>query len=702
MAAPVVPLDRLYAVQVETWRRFFEAFGYPAGLSPDAASHDAIGLALDPPPSAGGLTAAHPPELVARLGELGELASFQGREALYDAAYAGSVDTAGWPREQGDAELVARLMLEARARPELREVLAMARIDLRQTTRPRPFRRYAARPRSNAARATTVAPRDLAELAAAVDAFGVSRGRAWRTAARACADAAAPSALVVEIVRDEPPRSRLAVGREPTRSAEGAQGASTDVIRLSPAGDRLAILTHQPRLLPLYRRWGGRLLCGDEDHFGTTATVNLRVLQERGAGALDVPALAATVVRARVIRLVHDDGHRLMTTVEGPDVFAELARAGTPLTRGTVVAATIRVTLASGEPASVDVSLRIPNRVHYAPSPADAVIEAFLEASGLSGRDEGPSDLWSLAPWLHGRGVWARALGAETFARFVEARILVRTQSRAVAHPEHRAAGRTLIAFPHGGGHYGVSEDEDVAPALLTGDALDTWQLDVVGLGRHVARGLGLEGAVRGDLPIEGLVDLGFRHVGSVVVQVLMAAARPSPKGLRELVFALTSGKRSVVLVPADRSTGAGVTEVSFDPAGPPEGTLRAILLAHELADEVPAILVAPLAARVVVDTTRRLAWLDRVPLELSDTDFALLAALARAAGAIVSSAAIAKAVASGPRDGSSVPKQKARLMIAIRESFDRAGRAMPAKLDRLIVPASKQGYRLTVEAHVR
>jgi hypothetical protein len=293
-------------------------------------------------------------------------------------------------------------------------------------------------------------------------------------------------------------------------------------------------------------------------------------------------------------------------------------------------------------------------------------------------------------------------LGEASFASFVEQRIVVRTQSRALAHPHHPHAGRALIAFPRAdGGHYGVSEDDDVLGALLPPGALEAWRLDPLALGRHVARDLSLEGRARAVERVEGLVELGFRNIGPVEVRVFMAAARPMAKALEEVIATLPGKARAVVLAPRGRHLAAAPV-APFEPAAPNEGLLRDVVLALRLDDEVEAILLAPAGTRFVVDTRRDLVWLDGVPLVLTGTDLVLSTALAKANGASVSWASLAKAIGAGPRDGGALPKQKHHLLASIREELERAGREAPKGFDRLIESGGKQGYRLTIPAFVR
>ena len=67
MAAPLVPLDVLHSISLETWHRLFAAYGYPSDLACDAKDHEIVGATLDPPPWTTKLARAHPPLLLARM-----------------------------------------------------------------------------------------------------------------------------------------------------------------------------------------------------------------------------------------------------------------------------------------------------------------------------------------------------------------------------------------------------------------------------------------------------------------------------------------------------------------------------------------------------------------------------------------------------------------------------------------------------------
>jgi hypothetical protein len=700
MVAPLVTLDVLHGVEIPTWNAFFEAFGHPRGAARGIRTHDAIGAALDPPPPVTGGVRKHPQRLLGALAALRELSTWQARDAVYDAARALAIDMTAWPLDVGDAELAARWILAARESAGIRDALALARIDLRQTTRPHPFRYFRARrPAAKPApRPWADVLRDLASVASDLDAAARALGRLSHSAARACVDPDAPSSVVIELCRADPPRPRIAVGKQAPRAVVQPGSIAIDLVVVDVARDHVAVRTDNPRLLSFHRERIGVLIWGDQDHYGSEPTCNLRVLQELGAAGLEVPALRASITRVRVIRLTWDDGKSMVHHDEGDDVLAHLAAKGEAIAHGTVLAATIRVSLVGDE--SVDVHLRIPNRLHYEPSPHDALIETFLEETGLSRPDPSPPDLWRLAPWIHPKATWVAAFGEAWFDAAVKGRVLCRSESRALVHPDHPHAGRTLIAFPwRRDTRYGVSEDVDVSSALLPLEALSTWRLDPVALGRRLARELALEGDVRG-LEAPGLVDLGHRQLARTRVRVFMAAAMPNARLMDELTDALAAPLPAVVLVPRGRRAGGRAREIAFDPCGHNGGVFREIVFALKLHDEVDALSAAPAEARVVVDTRHERAWLDGVLLDLNPTDFALLAALARAGGQAVSNEELGKLVGSSKH---TVADKKLHLLHAMRESFSAQGKEPPADLAHVIDAAGrKQGYRLTVAEYVR
>lgn len=148
----------------------------------------------------------------------------------------------------------------------------------------------------------------------------------------------------------------------------------------------------------------------------------------------------------------------------------------------------------------------------------------------------------------------------------------------------------------------------------------------------------------------------------------------------------------------------AGYAAAEFSHILPPHhDTLRSIILALHLEDQVEALLIARPGTRLVMDRKLRRAWLDRteiVMLKDQPFDFVLHIVDAAAQGRVLETAEL-DAKLSGRE--AAARQARPRAIEAIRKSFELAGRDPPADLDSLLEGRGRgNGWRLTVSHFIR
>ncbi len=477
---------------------------------------------------------------------------------------------------------------------------------------------------------------------------------------------------------------------------------AADVVRLDTRRSRLSVGTSARWLADAYRRAFGLAFYGDENAFSSKASCSLDRILRFGAAALEVPGFAATVRLVRVVRIRWDSGGNDTMDRSGRDVLDSLERAGHHLQGGHLFGVTLRFNFVDGDVA--DVELRTPNRVHWSPSRHDATIFAWLDAAGFTAAAPLAHDLASLAPHDRPRTAWVETFGEPLVGAAIREKLLVKSEARAVAHPDHPDGARDLVVFrTKRGDAWGIPDDTDdeVGARTLDDAELETFRLDAIAVTSRLAKGAGLSGTPCEIAGRPSLVDAGGFVVGPTSVRAFVAFAEPSPRGLADELRTRALPGHAVLLVPPGRRLAVDVAQVEVQVLAADGRALpRAMVHAVKLTPFVDVWLGAPEGTRVAVDVKGREVWFDGVRLKLSELLFVLVSLLAEAHGAVVAMSVLDRKL--GGANGVGTAKDvKRRFVDAVKRAFEAAGRDAPADVGDIIV-SDAGGYRLAMSCFVR
>jgi len=683
--APPMPVDLplLHAVPLSTWTALFRAHGIkraPTSLEEVRAATRAPGAPL-----------------ATALRTLRTLSRDDARGALLHGARVLHVDTARWPATTSTAVLAATLLARAPKEPAVADVLRAAELHLCRRAPIALTRRYVA----TTARLPLTTRAALAKLASIIEHANVQRqAKGAVDVALAAHDA---RGLALDVVRPEPAVSELL--RSAGRALTSASRTPIHVDRLRVERDAdgtttLWIATGAPDLLGAYRAAVGEALFLDPTLFAAARPISLCAVQRNGKAALDrARAVHPRLRDARVVSLLWDPGREETLTIDGRDVLAAVEREELP-SHGRVLAARVRLDFDDGP---VDLTLRVPNVVHWEPSPHDDAVRAFALALAL---DALPHDnLVTLAPHDHALWIWRAALGDDVADRLFARKLLVASTHRALGHPELPGAGRMMLAFALGrsGKYYVVPEEGfDVEPWLAGKDDLATYRLDVETLAAEVQRELGADGRAPETIERGTLVDLGGVQVGTSLVRLYLVVAARAIDGLAERLRARSEGAQPVLVVPRGMKLGTGCAEVEMDDlAGPYAPVLAGVARAIGVTAALDAWVRAPKGTRLAVDKKSGRAWLDGVELvALAESSRALVRVLVAAGGKPVTGGACDRKL-SGAREGTGAAKKaKLRFVAGVKKSFALVGKEAPRDLER-VIEGTRLGYRVTVSAWI-
>jgi hypothetical protein len=621
------------------------------------------------------------------------LLSDAGLEALHEAAFACGVDTSSWARP-GDAVTIGETLLANASHDEASaKLVARARLRLRY--------------RGVHGVTLELAGRSDFAVIALQHTPSVLESAVTRTL-----DAAGfpPHARVSWIASDDETHVEIALPSRWMRVI-GEDGRASLGYRFSHATASVARATRRLRVAAAtYAHAGvivsalGEIVAADARFFRAVPIVSLRALQ-RSNGAVFIPGdLASSIARVRVIDCDWDSGRAIAIGLRGSDVPKDAGALGLRVDSGRLHHATLRVEMTRA-PHRCDVTLQPPNEIAYSEPSCEPLVRALLEANGVLGEDDAPRDLWSLDPWTPSNAE-ARAFFGDAFLGLRDDRILVRSRSRAVAHPEHPEAGRVLIAFPiegEEGAWYGVSEAGAVPSCTLRDADLVTWRIKMKPLGERIARALRLTGDVR-VFARGGVVDLGWIKIGPAKARLFLITRAPvDPATLGAWLRLRAMPGHVVLLVPPGRTTGTGLAEVEMaNVAGPYEALLADAARALGLAKHIDPLLAAPASARVVIHRASRRFWFDGVLVHpLPEQAYRLAEILAMRAGAAMNVKELGRLLSANRSDDAITRQAKRALMKAIAASFAREKRVLPKDAARVVESAVRGEVRMGVEAFV-
>ncbi|HEY2516520.1 MAG TPA: hypothetical protein VGI39_36875, partial [Polyangiaceae bacterium] len=634
-----LPIDVVFAVRLSTWHALFAARGYPPGLSPSADSHDTVAAAL--------ASAELPVPLARALFVIAAFATEAGRIDIYNAADALHYPTR-WPDAESPADLVAALLAAGATDEAAGELLEAA-----QSLRDRSFRPWSTFVYSGARRA---------EL---TPGGAVAHARALKGEVARWAEARDFGRVFPLQIVPEGDDTHFGVVHEdrPTVTASAAGGAApvpfqralcralrSHLLTLERGGRRLWITTDCLEAVTPLARIAGEVFFGDARHFLDASAVDPWRLQEHGAAALEVPALAGEVVAHAVGGTWHS-GKKHALTPRGRDLFEALARYKIRIEGGRLDLVTLRALLrAIGAPPRCDIALRPPHLVTFSEPEHAPLLRKYLDGAKITSPDPRPIDFYSLQPWIDTGFTWIAEEGEAGFAWLLENGVLrPDTTNRALAHPAHPHAGRTMTAHPLRGNRFiAWSPDATVAPFVVEEKELVVYALSFGDLARVIAGALGLEGAASA-LDEDGVLYCGRRALASTHALVFLPTRPIRPVTVARLREAAGHG-HAVLITPPGRMREQGLRELPMPKlAGPWQPLLGGLVRALHLEAYVETTLYAPAGARLVLHRATQRVWLDGVACaRVTEMQFRLLEILTVHAGQPVHTKEIAVHVTGG------------------------------------------------------
>ncbi|HEX8790986.1 MAG TPA: hypothetical protein VF765_08530 [Polyangiaceae bacterium] len=662
------------------------------------------------------------------LDDLARLATPLGRDALVEAARDTQTEHDGW--EQMEPVDLAAKLLAAR----IMKGALLTRAHLRLTRLPHERPTYELR---------GAEPRRVPE------------GRAKALVEGLCAVASGPGGRVWSeawVMEDEEGGDLHAVLLWGAREAPRA-----DAFRFRVSDARLAVTTSRPQRLDAYGAAWGRALYGEERFFLRAPSLTLKPLQALGAPGLAAAKLPGEVQRARVIACTLDTGDADRLEARGPSALARLEpylRAGGHLTR-----ATVRFDIA-GEVRQVDAVLQLPHRIDVGPggvagsgARGPRLARETLARLGLLSPGTIADDVTTLLPLVHPEWRWQELVGDQGLGAMLDAGVLEQVagaETRRTAGPGMRWVGRSAIAFPlfrparptgepdpdaprhakdfvrafqraneelgRTTAYYVVPDDWSIRAVTVSQQEMEMLRLSLGALLRKGRREMGLQRGERPKLP-RGVLWVGELRIEQGAVRffyvVRAAPGEADRAAIGRAVAKATGFGRAVVLVPGGRRLGRDFLELELSVpeqlgAASWRSKMREAAKALGIEDQVPAVLLAPEDARLVVDPRRERAVLDGVTLEaMGESGYRLLLALAQrggGAGAEPVPTRVTDRAISGARESDGATRNAAwRMSGWLEKSFAAAGRPLPedVKRDGLVRAVGRRGWTLTVKAHV-
>ena len=662
------------------WKLILDDVGFPPGMTEHTFSKDAliehVGRGEASVDLIDALSAIH---------ELGTPEAVDAMKAVADSHQVNLDEiVAHAPRDAA-----ARLWLAQRRDSALREVYTRIQMQAETRRSPRMYREFAGKRNARVPDWSVLLPRLVTE----VRAWCRQQAYGEHVDIRGFVNAGDAQIQIVHGYRKQAPIVIKEDGRG--RRALELRPAHCDVVRYDWKG---ALLRVSPKasavgVVEVYRRILGRVFFDDEDFF-RPAAYSLRALQDRGQAALEA---SATVMRARVTDLVWQRGDDILK-IKSSDCLNAIASAGGNRADGSFLEATIAVVVPGRRTVRRTLHIKVPNRVDYNRDDEHArAIESFLEASGIRTPDLATrsGDLWSLHPGPHPDRVWRDAYPHDV-DELVRRQILRPMALGHVQHPDRPHHGNALRVDAA----YGVSIDDDVSPRVLTPTDVAGLGVDIMALLQSWHRSLGLEGDVRtlGD----GVYIVGERSIDSLRCAVV-ALTRPLTVDAAQLgrmiAASVTPGAIVGLLLPHGRASGSALTDVAISRLALSSREFwRTYLMATGGATAASAFWLAPPDMRLVLDTTRRLAWLDGVALILSEQLFLFLELLVAANNEPVTYDAIDEKLSSNRE--SFARKVKDRLKKAIEASLPVGGPSLD--INDIVRTVRNTGYALAVFGYLR
>jgi hypothetical protein len=689
MQIPLANIDSgvLEEVPIPLWRDLFEAVGWPESLAakPTTFTLDDVVEAIQ--------RDRLDDELLIALEALHTLGTPGGRETISSVMSDRHIPLDSLPHGVGERELALRLFLKQRENGALAEVFSRAQVQIQEVEQRR-FNDFIGK---SARRVRDVAAKRKA-LETAIRDFCEQSDLGDHVHVRVFDD---DGTLRFQIMRSHHTRTPLAVMPGSTaRATIKYRPVHADLVRYEAGIGRLRITARAASMVEFYRRMFGRVLFSDDTFFYGDPICSLRVLQDEGRKALQRhPVFGVGRVWMTECLWERGDGQRL--TIHASDCFDALEELNLNLAEGELLQAKLKMEVTGKSARPLIVNVRAPSRIEVSQVQHEVLVNDVLDAVGIrnAGAVVRDVNLWSLHPWRHPIGTWRVLFGSDTDT-LVNAGVLGRIQLDAIFAPDHPGAGRVLQAQPLSAGEFfGISQAPEIPSRSLSATDLDGLELDVQAFQNHIRGLLGLSGAIA--KPAEdGLLDLGVLSLGDYSFRLTYAVRQPPPNAAA-VVNGRAAGARPVMLLASAGDEVPGIQSVLLEnPLPAKNAVVRAIAAKLDLTEQLPAILMAPERARLVVDTRRGAIWFDGIAIPDLKPDthqFRFAELLARRAPGAVSQDDVVQHLSCGRADGAQAARSaKMKASKAIRAAVQGTG-------GRFEDPFRPENgcYRLTVLAYV-
>ena len=692
MQIPLALLDSsaVEEVPIDLWTQAFDAIGWPSSLvgKEGSFSHGDLSESLthDTPSD----------ELLQLLESLHDLGTASGTDAINVAMNDRKVSRNLLPANLSAREFALHLYLAQRDDAAFQGVFARAQIQVQEGEGRRRYNEYMGK----AARTVDQLEKKKSELIKQVSAYCIEHDLGEHINVNAVED---DGVFIFRILRSHHLKKPLAViPGSPGRTIFQYRPVHCDMIHYDSATGLIRMAVQASAIVPFYREAFGQLLFGDKSFFTGDPVCTLAILQRDGRKVLEKHEVFG-ISRVRMTECVWDWGDRELITLRSHDCFATIEELGLNLQQGTLLQAKLKLDVIGRSIRPVIVNIRIPSTIEISQKSKESIVNQFLTTVGIrnSKRQQPELDFFSVLSSRHPIDTW-RALFTGDCDRLIAADVLTKVKLSAVASPGNPAGGRVFEAHPlPNGDHYGVSKTPEIPSQTLTATDLDGWEFVPEKFRLFLRSVLGVSGpgiAYSGN----GLLDLGRLEIGNHRIRIFYALNN-SVSHWTPWAGERAAGDLSVILLPV-ASTPASFSRIPdiLIESSVPELSMLVRRIVDTLKLNVPANLVAPDNAKLVVDTKLGKVWVNKVPIETVMPDsqpYKFIEILAKANGAPVSSKDLNNQLAPGRTDEDVATRQAKRDAKAlIRVALEAAGQPDPTEWFPVF---GKKMYRCALPAFV-
>jgi len=675
-------------VSLPLWRELFDAIGWPPSIlgAGESLTHGNILDALhrDPPSD----------ELLLALEALDDLGTPAGRETINAQLTDRQIPIGMLPSDLGERELALRLFMAQRSNGALAEVLSRAQIQIQEGT----YRRF-----NDFSGKQPGALRNLRDKQRELEQAILDHCRSQDLGEH----------VHVRLIDDEDGTCRFQIMRShhtctPLALVQGTTARAkiqyrpihADLVRYEPDLGRLRITARAASIVECYRKVFGRIFFDDEEFFGGRVC-SLAILQERGREALTSHGVYG-VGRVWMTECIWERGDRERLHIHAADCFETIAALGLPLNEGEIIQAKIKMEVVGKSARPLTVIVRAPSRIEVTQVRHEFLANEVLTAIGIRDAQiaSPESNLWALYPWRQPVDAWRACFGRH-IDKLANRAILKKTLLQSIGAPGPGGGGRVLQVVPISSTEYlGVSRTEELASRSLSATDLDGLELDVPRFQAYLRECLAMTGNA---MPWSGawFMDLGVLDLHGQEFRLVYALRRP-PDGAAADIRGITQSITPVLVLPTASDSSTGLAEVLLEGPLPDLPRLgRDVITVTGRSDQVPALVLAPPNARLVVDSRQGRIWFDRVEvtgLKAGTHPFRFVEILAQISPGTIDKHDLSNRLSHGRTDGDQGARSaKAMANKSIRAAVEGQGRCFEDPFK-----SEAGSFRLTVPAFIR